>query len=269
MKKIIAGVCLSIASSTAFTATEATTAEDVMACMSQVIPDDVVIAQTLRFETTRAGEDSASKLLANLFLRVERPADDETRSQAVMHVGAPEYLAGAAYLLRESDGMNGEDGMYVYLPSIDRVRQVAGGFGESALMDTKFSYNDFRHWQGLFGNAKVDFVGTVERQGRATHLLEVHADKPQQVTHDRIRVGVDAQHCLVVEAEFFNGGRLSKHLTVEPQHLRQFGHFWYPMQLTMKGFVNVGQTVLMVERVRAVSTPRDGLFDPALFYRVD
>lgn len=269
MKKIIAGACLSIASTTAWAATDATTADEVLACMSQVIPDDVVIAQTLRFETTRAGEDSASTLLANLFLRVERPADDEARTQAVMHVGAPEYLAGAAYLLRESDGARGEDGMYVYLPSIDRVRQVAGGFGESALMDTKFSYNDFRHWQGLFGGARVEFVGTVERQGRATHQLEVRAAKPQQTAHDRIKVGVDAEHCLVVEAEFFNGERLSKRLTVAPQHLRQFGHFWYPMQLTMKDFVNDGQTVLMVERVRAVPNPRDGLFDPALFYRAN
>jgi len=267
MKKIIAGACLSIASTTAFAAADATTADEVLACMSQVIPDDVVIAQTLRFETMRAGEDSASELLAQLFLRVARPAGGEARSQAVMHVGEPDYLAGAAYLLRESDSANGEDGMYVYLPSIDRVRQITGGFGESALMDTKFSYNDFRHWQGLFGNAEVEFAGTVERQGRATHMLEVDADKPQTATHDHIKVAVDAQHCLVVEAEFFNGERLSKKLTVEPGHLRQFGHFWYPMRLTMQDFVNTGQTVLMVERVRAVPTPRDGLFDPALFYR--
>ncbi|WP_420429015.1 outer membrane lipoprotein-sorting protein [Algiphilus sp.] len=269
MKKMIAGFCLCLLSLNAAAQAEATTAKEVMTCMSKVVPGGMVIGQTLRFETVRAGDERAQELLASLFLRVHREGDGDYRSHAVMHVGAPEYLAGSAYLLRESDGLNGEDGMYVYLPSIDRVRQVTGGFGETALMDTKFSYNDFRHWQGLFGNADVSFVGTVDRQGRPTHLLEVRADKPQKVTHDRVRVAVDAAHCLVMEAEFYNNAQLSKRLTVDAEHLRQFGHFWYPVRLTMRDFVNNGYTVLNVERVRAVPNPRDGLFDPARFHRAD
>ena len=269
MKKIIAGACLFVASLNAAAQTQATTAEEVMTCMSQVVPGGMVIGQTLRFETERAGDPQPQVLLASLFLRVHRQDDGDYRSHAVMHVGAPEYLAGSAYLLRESDGIYGEDGMYVYLPSIDRVRQVTGGFGDTALLDTKFSYNDFRHWQGLFGNADVAFVRTVERQGRATHELEVRADKPQKVTHDRVRVAVDAEHCLVMEAEFYNNDVLSKRLTVEADHLRQFGHFWYPVRLTMRDFVRSGQTVLHVERVRAVPNPRDGLFDPARFHRAE
>ncbi|MHA7834951.1 MAG: outer membrane lipoprotein-sorting protein, partial [Algiphilus sp.] len=106
-------------------------------------------------------------------------------------------------------------------------------------------------------------------QGRPTHMLEVRADKPQKAAHDRVRVAVDAAHCLVMEAEFYANEQLSKRLTVDAEHLRQFGHFWYPVRLTMRDFVNNGYTVLNVERVRAVPSPRDGLFDPARFHRAD
>ena len=270
MRRVMAwGGWLILALSTPATAQQANVA-DVLDCMSQAVPEEVVILQELRFETFSSESDADPELLAaRLHMRVTRNSPDaERRLQAVMKVQAPDYLAGASYLLREADHED-SDGMYVFLPSVGRVRQVSGGFADTALMGTEFSYNDFRRWQGLFGNVNVEYVERGERQGRPVHRLRLTDPKPRRSAHDRVDVAVDAEHCLVVQADLYAGDKMRKQLTVDAEHLRQFGSYWYPMQLTMQDLDSGARTDLRVERIRARVSAPEGVFDPTRFHRVE
>ena len=242
----------------------------ILDCVANAVPSDVVILQQLRFVTTQPGDEAPSELDARLYLTVSGRAGEGAgrHLDAMMRVDAPEFLAGASYLLREASDADGSDGMYVYLPSVRRVRRVSGGFGDTALMGTEFSYNTFRRWQGLFGDADVTFVDTTERQGRRTHNLLLEAPHPERAVHDRIEVSIDAEQCLVMEAEFYDGSRLHKRLSVEAEDLRQFGQYWYPYRLRMADLRDGGESVLKVQRIRVLSDPNEGVFDPGRFHRV-
>lgn len=248
-------------------AAQAASVQAVLDCMSQAVPEDVAILQELRFETYSSQTDATPELLAaRLHMRVRRDSlEAERRLQLMMRVQAPDYLAGASYLLREAE--KGEsDGMYVFLPSVARVRRISGGFANTALMGTEFSYNDFRRWQGLFGDVDVVYLKRGERQGRAVHQLRLTDPKPRRSEHDRVDVAVDVEHCLVVQADLYADGTMRKQLTVEPDHLRQFGSYWYPMQLTMTDLASGARTDLRVERIRARATAPEGIFDPKRFH---
>lgn len=269
MRRAMAWGGLALALSTPAAAQEASV-ESVLECMSQAVPENVVILQDLRFKTYSSEADTDAELLgASLHMRVARESPDaERRLQAMMQVETPDYLAGASYLLREDDH-GGSDGMYVFLPSVGRVRQVSGGFADTALMGTEFSYNDFRRWQGLFGNVDVEYLERGERQDRAVHRLRLTDPKPRRSAHDRVDVAVDVEHCLVVQADLYAGDTLRKQLTVDAEHLRQFGSYWYPMQLTMQDLDSGARTDLRVDRIRARVSAPDGVFDPTRFHRVE
>lgn len=245
------------------------TAQTVLDCMAAAVPENLVIVQDLRFETRSAEGAEPELLTAQLHMRVSRASSEAERHlRAMMAVQSPEYLAGAAYLLRETEQKD-RDAMYVFLPSIGRVRQVSGGFANTALMGTQFSYNDFRQWQGLFGDARVAYAERDQRQGRAVHRLRITDPKPRRGGHDRVEVAVDAEHCLVMQADFYAGGQLRKQLNVDPDHLRQFGPYWYPLQLSMREVESGARTDLRVARIRASEQAPDGVFDPIRFHRVE
>lgn len=270
MRRAMAWGGLALALSAQAAAAQEASVEGVLECMSQAVPEEVVILQDLRFETFSNETDTdPERLAAGLYMRVtrERP-EAERRLQAMMRVEAPDYLTGASYLLREDDHGD-SDGMYVFLPSVGRVRQVSGGFAETALMGTEFSYNDFRRWQGLFGDVNVEYLERGERQGRPVHRLRLTDPKPRRSAHDRVDVAVDAEHCLVVQADLYAGNAMRKQLSVDAEHLRQFGSYWYPMQLTMQDLESGARTDLRVERIRARVSAPEGVFDPTRFHRVE
>lgn len=232
--------------------------DPVRQCMSANLP------QTLRvqeFEVTtwdRAGQERVMK--GRLF---GARADD--RRQLMARVEHPGDVAGTSFLVRDA-GKGTE--MYVYLPGVNRVKRLAGSHMHGKLWGTDFSYNEFRHVADAFADGQVTVAAAAPHQGRAVHDLTLTPAAGAQDPYDKIRVLVDAQSCVPLQAEFRKGPRTRKVLTVPPESLRQADGHWYAGELVLRDIVAGTRTRLRVLGVTPGLRLSKGHFHPQQFHAV-
>ena len=167
MKKLIIAAILAV-STPAFAAGDAKL-QTVLQCARANIPANLNLREVALRTVDRACKSST--INARIYAMREQVADDgETRLRAMMHVDAPEFLQGAAYLVRETNDFL-RDGMFVYLPSVGRVRRVTGSFTDGALMGTKFSYFEFKQIVNAFRDLTPQLMGSEEIEGSPVYVI--------------------------------------------------------------------------------------------------
>lgn len=239
--------------------------EKVLACMQANVPAALRV-QEVEFATTD-GKGVTSALKGRLYAEREQDASGVRRVRAMLKLSAPQNLAGAAYLIREKDG-DTRDGMYVYLPSVKRVRRVTGSFADGGLMGTSFSYADFKLLQNTFGDAQVTLEGTGESiEKRTTHLLSVRPADPAETSYSHVRIWVDDRTCVPLKAEFHENGVVRKTLVTPARALQPSGQQWYPSVVEMTDRKDGTHTVLRVQGVAPQEKLSGAYFDPATFYQ--
>jgi hypothetical protein len=238
----------------------------VLECMRKNVPSSLR-AQDVEF-TTADKNGVASTLKGRLYAAREQTPEGLRHVRAMLSVSSPPNLAGAAYLVREKDS-DARDGMWVYLPSVRRVRRVTGSIADGGLMGTSFSYADFKQIQNTFTGAQAVYEGSAEIDRRATHILTF---KPADVTaggYTLVRSWVDQKTCVPLKAEFYENRSVRKRLTSPASSLMQAGDFWFAGLIEMQDLSDGLRTTLRVKSV--TPDPEPGLsaatFDPKTFYQ--
>jgi len=239
-------------------------AQTVLECVRGNVPRTLRI-QELELSTVADGDSKVSSMRARLYAQQDR-TDHGDQLRAMLRVMEPASLAGAAYLVREA-GSYAEEGLYVWLPSVRRVRRVSGEFADGALLGTDFSYNDFKQLQGAFGGlaaAKQALPETIE--GRPVWLLAFKPEQGVKTTYSEVQSWVDQKTCVPLKMSYYSGGKLHKQLKVPVAALKQADKYWYPSVVEMRD-LKVGSTSTV--RVQGL-LPDDKLsgryFNPKLFY---
>lgn len=251
----------------ALPAQAADSASSVLACMRANMP------QTLRvrdFELVTTGKDGAARILrGRVFAMRERREKGEGPLRANLRVDFPENLAGASYLIRETDDYLNE-GMYVYLPSVKRVRRVSGTFADGSLLGTDFSYDDFKQLESVFADASATLEASVTLDQRPVEVLHI---KPRPATnaapgsrYTSVRAWVDKEACVPVKVEFYEGDAVRKRLTAPPNSLRQADQYWYLPAVEMHDLKSGSRTILRILGISGVERVSTAYFDPKLFY---
>ena len=248
----------------------ARTADDqvgkVLECMRKNVPNELR-AQDVEFTTAdKAG--TASTLKGRLFAAREQTPDGSRHVRAMLMVSSPPNLAGAAYLVREKDG-DAKDGMYVYLPSVRRVRRVTGSIADGGLMGTSFSYADFKQIQNTFTGAQTAYESAGEVDKRAVHVLTFKPTEAGAGGYSLVRSWVDQKTCVPLKAEFYENKTVRKRLTTPATSLKQVGDFWYPAIIEMQDLSDGLRTTLKVKAVTPDPEPglSAGTFDPKTFFQ--
>lgn len=243
----------------------AESASAVLACMQANVPDALRV-QELEFETSNA-DGVVSVLKGRLYLEREHADAGDRRVRAMLKLSAPSNLSGAAYLIREKDGER-QDGMYVYLPSVKRVRRVTGSFADSGLMGTSFSYADFRLLQNSFDGAELSLEPAEQIETRAVHRLLVRpSGSTPNAGYGATRLWVDQQSCVLLKAEFEQGGAVRKRLSVPVAALNRVGAHWYPGVVEMSDEKEKLRTVLRLRGMNVADALSGGFFDPKTFHQ--
>ena len=94
-------------------------ARKVLDCMRSNVPSSLRVQDIELSNTDRSGDERSLK--GRLFAVRETDASGASRIRAMLRVNAPDNLAGSAFLVRES--ATADPGMFVYLPSVRRVRR--------------------------------------------------------------------------------------------------------------------------------------------------
>ncbi|TDU32127.1 outer membrane lipoprotein-sorting protein [Panacagrimonas perspica] len=263
MRILLAGAALAMAVSAPLVVA-ADEAAKVLECMQANVPTSLRV-QEVEFSTSdRSG--TASTLKGRLYAERELAPDGSRLVRAMLLLSAPPNLSGAAYLIREKDG-DLRDGMYVYLPSVKRVRRVTGSIADGGLMGTSFSYADFKQLQNTFGGARTTYEGGGEIDKRPTHVLAFRPADTTKGGYTLVRTWVDTQTCVPLKAEFHEGKDVRKRLVSPIATLKQVDAYWYASVIEMHDLKQDLHTTLRVFAVKPGGDISGGFFDPKTFYQ--
>ena len=239
---------------------------EVLECMRKNVPDELR-AQDVEF-TTADQKGVVSTLKGRLYAAREETPEGTRHVRAMLAVSSPPNLAGAAYLVREKDS-DAKDGMWVYLPSVRRVRRVTGSIADGGLMGTSFSYADFKQIQNTFTGASTVYEGAGEIEGRPTHILTFKPTDATSGGYTLVRSWVDQKTCVPLKAEFHENKKVRKRLTSPVSSLRQAGEYGYAALIEMQDLSDGLRTTLRVKSVTPDPEPAlsSATFDPKTFHQ--
>ncbi|WP_428311483.1 outer membrane lipoprotein-sorting protein [Hydrocarboniphaga sp.] len=181
-----------------------------------------------------------------------------------LRITEPEALAGGAYLINQTaDAPRG--GMYVYLPSVGRVRKLSGSVADGALMGTQFSYVEFKQLQSAFGDLHATLETPEDIEGRRVEVLSFRGFDSSQSRYSGARAWIDQQSCVPLKADFMAGTKVLKRMIAPASSIRRDGAVYYVQQLQMRDLENDALTELRSEKGSTRSTAAK-LFDPETFY---
>jgi hypothetical protein len=183
----------------------------------------------------------------------------------MLRIGAPPELAGASYLVRETEGDRGDE-MYMYLPAVNRVRRIAGASADSALLGTDFSYSEVKQIENAFSGGEGRLEKPAEVEHHAVHVLNFRPAAGQTTQYTRLRVYVDQKTCVALRVEFYEGETLRKLLSAPAASLQQSNSYWYFSQAQMKDLKQGTSTQLQVVGVTSGSELPNRYFLPHSFY---
>lgn len=187
----------------------------------------------------------------------------EKSQRAVLKLSAPKDLAGAAYLMLRR---NSDEDLYMYLPSIGKVRRVTGAAIAQSLFGSGLSAFDLKFLMGGLIGGSYTRLGATTYAGRSAELWRYLPPPDPQALYDRLDLTIDDQWCLPMKTDLF-GGVPWKTLTLEPDSVRQVDGQWLASRATLEDLRAGTRAQITMRNERATSLP-ENLFRPDRFYRV-
>jgi len=231
-------------------------AQPIVDCMRNNIPASV---QVKEIELTSRDRGGGERLLRGRLYAT----NEKERVKAMLKIGAPPDLAGAAYLIREGEK---SDEIYIYVPALNKVRRVTGGSMDGPLWGTDLSYNDLKQVQNAFFDPGARLEGKGELDGTPVQILQFTPQPGQTTRYTAIRAWVEPKSCMALKAEFYEGATVRKRFSGAAKDLKQAGTTWYLSDMTVSDLKEGTQTRLRVTGVTAGKDLADRLFNPGTFY---
>ena len=236
--------------------------QKVVECMRANVPAQLSIGVLELTVYDRAG--GSRQMKGRLFTRKDTGGNGGLMT-ASLRIDNPVEFKGAAYLVRETQDYL-RDGMFVYLPSVKRVRRVTGTFADASLLGTNFSYFDFKQLQNAFGDLSATLEPAEHINGRPAHVMSFKALPGAETRYTHVKAWIDQQACVGVRAQFFEGKKLVKELTSPTGSLKQAGPTWYVTEIEMRDPSAGTRTVLRMGGLDSAKAPAARYFDPNAFF---
>ena len=236
--------------------------QKVFDCMQANLPPTLRVQ---RIELENTDRNGSSRTLSGKLYAMREKSGGAGLLRATLRIDAPDYLAGASYLVRESKPGT-EDEMYVFLPSVNRVRRVVGDAGYDSLLGTNFSYVDFKQIESGFGGAAGTLEAPQQIEQRPVYVVSFKAESSAAGGYSAIRSWVDQKSCVVLKADFYDGAAVRKEFSAPAAALRQSGSYWYLAQAQMHDLHDGTTTQLRILDVSSSAELPTRLFDARLFH---
>lgn len=229
----------------------------VTACMRDNIPETVKV-KTLEIV---ARDRSGGERMLRGKLYGTREGD---KMRTMMRIEAPSDLAGASYLVRESD--KGGDEMYMFLPALNKVRRITGASVDGQLWGTDVTYSDVKQMQNAFSGASAKLEAPGAFEGRKVYIVSFTPRKEDASRYSRIRTHVDQATCVALKVEFMEGDSVRKELVSSPANLQQSGKHWYLSEMLIRDVKDLTQTRIKILGMTAGEKLSNRYFNPQSFY---
>lgn len=188
--------------------------------------------------------------------------------RAMLKIRSPDYLAGAAYLIRQTEDRR-FDTTYVYLPSVRRVRRISAEFSDGALLGTNFSYYDFRQMANAFGDLDPTSEGTASYEDHTVDVVSFRPRPGALSIYSSVKVRIDRKTCIALMAEFYKGDAVRKRFSAAPMAMKKSKDFWYLAESEMRDVLDDTRTVMRVTSLQKLDSLPARHFDPNSFHLGD
>jgi Outer membrane lipoprotein-sorting protein len=223
----------------------------IKSCMQRNLPE-TTSAQSIEL---RARDRSGYEQVLEADVYWKRYAEDQAR--VMMYFREPVDIRGARFLVVEKQPQND---MYIYMPSLFKVRRVTSRNISNSIMGTDFSYEDFERIQGVLSDLHAEQFPDDTLAGRAVYVLMSYPDESSGYV--KVATYIDKESCVPLRTEFYERGHeLRKQLTVDPADIRHQAGISYPGELVVKDLKQKTETRLIVRNVHIGIELGDDLFD--------
>lgn len=225
-------------------------------CMRANAPKQLSISD-LRVEAQGSGV--STKFLSGRFYSRR----DKRGLRAMLHITAPTDLAGVRYLLVEDEQ---QDALYLYLPSLGKVRRVSGAGPEAEIAGTTLDFGDLRLVSQALRAASITLDSPATVAGRPAQQLRfvpTIADSPYR----RVITAVDDQTCAILRADFQGADKTLKRYEIEPASLQKSGATTYASRAKIEDLVRGTRAQISLGGVSTSTQVPSGLLDPKSFHK--
>ena len=236
---------------------QAQDASKVTACMRANIPETIKVKTLEIVARDRSGGERMLK--GRLF-----GSREGGKLRTMMRIEAPSDLAGASYLVRESD--KGGDEMYMFLPALNKVRRITGASVDGQLWGTDITYSDVKQMQNAFSGASATLEAPTVIEKRKVDVVSFKPRKDDASRYSRIRAYVDQATCVALKVEFLEGDGVRKELVSTAASLAQSGKHWYVSEMLIRDVKDLTQTRIKILGVEAGDKLSGRYFNPQSFY---
>ncbi len=233
--------------------------DKVMDCMRANVPPTLRIQEIELQATDRAG--ASRTLRGKLFAMREKGL-----LRAMVRIAEPTDLAGASYLVRETEAADRADEMYMFLPAVNRVRRITGASADGSFLGTDFSYNDVKQIENAFSDTEGKLEKAEQIEQRPVNVMSFKPKADQASRYSELRAWVDQKTCVALKVDFYEGEAPRKELSAPASALQQSGSYWYLSQAQMQDLKDHTVTKLRITGVSSGSDLASRYFDPHSFY---
>jgi hypothetical protein len=204
------------------------------------------------------GKDSKAELRMKLFDRRGRARDRaltlmilrrSTGDRSLIRFTYPNDIRGTGFLVWERP--QGDDERFLYLPSLGRVRRIAGSEAQESFVGSDFSYEDIggREFDDYTYALLDESAAWTAPDGtsRPAYRLESRR-KDSSVEFPRVISLVLKDSFVVVQAEVYNR-RNEKQKVYTVKRLQQSQGIWTVMESIMTNDLDRTRTELLVDRI--------------------
>ncbi len=229
------------------------------ALASGSLPPAIMAEQIARAVQDRdTGRDSKAGLRMKLFDRRDRVRDRAMTlltlrrtagDRSLIRFTYPNDIRGTAFLVWEHPGE--DDERFLFLPSLGRVRRIAGSEAQESFVGSDFSYEDIggREFDDYTYALLDDHAAWAAPDGssRPAYRLESRR-KDASVEFPRVASLVLKDSFVVVQADIYNR-RNEKQKTYAVSALQQIQGIWTVMASAMRNDLDKTRTELVVESI--------------------
>jgi hypothetical protein len=199
-------------------------------------------------ENRETGRDARSTFRMRLFDRQDRSREralsviskkSSAGDKSLTRFTYPNDIAGTGFLVWEHPGA--DDERFLYLPSLGRVRRIAGSEAQESFVGSDFTYED------IGGREFDDYRYVLVGEYATTYTLESKAAAPN-ARFPRVVSKIRKDNFVVIQAEIFNK-RDEVQKTFVVDRLERTGKYWTVMAMTMRDLSQKTRTELVVEKI--------------------
>lgn len=201
----------------------------------------------------RAGYEKI--LVADIYLK--RFPDETTRM--VAYFKEPDDIANTRLLIIEKPPGNE---MYMYMPSLFKIRRISSKRISSSMYGSDFSYEDIERFYGMLSSEQPVQAPDVVLNGQSMYVLETRPAEDSGSRYETIVAYFNQRDCIVRRVDYFEpGGKLRKQLMVNEQSMETTGTISLPREFTMTDLRNNTETTLHIRHLELGIPIDDSAFD--------